>query len=416
MSTDSFISYDYSYPFLWFLDASIPSILKLLHNIDEVVIKEQDKRMLKSLKGERLVFVSNHPSTKEPPITFYLSRYTYSRFHYMAGREVFDWMNGFVGQVIKRMGAYSVIAGISDRESLKATRAILTEPEGKLVLFPEGEPTGNENDTLLPFQPGATQLAFWGYEDALKKDPKADICFLTTCIKYRMSGSIHEIRKDVDKSLDRLEQYFDLSKKGKTLVHRMLSIGRCLVERAEEDLGLKPGPTWDFDYRVGNLRHHILDTVAEKVRIKKWDFNANAIEKLRKLLSTFEMVSVGVPDPKKELPTLRAAKWGRLYLQKVYDFISIKKEYLVSKPTPERIYEWIYRFENEVFGSFSQRPSSAFVNFAPVFKISEYYPEYKKNKKETVDKLTQRQRDEIQKMLNLEIEKSYLLYPEDYMF
>lgn len=88
----------------------------------------------------------------------------------MASRNIFNWGFGIVGEVIKRVGAFSVLSGSADRDAIKMARKVLSEPEGKLVLYPEGMRSG-ENDNLVPFMPGMAQLAFWGLEDALKKIP-----------------------------------------------------------------------------------------------------------------------------------------------------------------------------------------------------------------------------------------------------
>ncbi len=416
MSTESFIPPIHNYPFMWFMDTTLKALMKGVNNVDEIVITDLDKEMLKKYKDERLIYISNHPSTKEPPISYIVGNHMYSRFHYMASREVFDWGNGVVGNLIQNIGAFSVIAGASDRESLKTTRAILAKPAGKLVLFPEGEPTGAENDNLLPFQAGVSQLGFWGYEDAIKLDSSADIIVLPAFVKYRMSGTKEEIRRDVDKSLEVMEKRLGISKKGKDITHRLLSIGKRLVERAEKQFGIIPDETQTFDYRIGRLRHRILDNVAETVALKKYNKEDHAIDKLRKILSTFEMVFVGVPDPKGELPSLDKAKWGRKYCQRAYDFISIKTDYLTSLPSAERIYEWIYRFERELIGYTIQRPQKAYVHFAPAFKISEYYGAYKKDKKGTVENLTKRLRDEIQKLLDREVQLSERLFPDEYKF
>jgi hypothetical protein len=416
MSIQSFIPPIHNYPFMWLMDNALKILMKGVNNVDEIVITDHDKEMLKKYRNERLIYISNHPSTKEPPISYIVGNHMYSRFHYMASREVFDWGYGVVGNLIQNIGAFSVIAGSSDRESLKATRAILSKPGGKLVLFPEGEPTGAENDNLLPFQSGVSQLGFWGYEDAIKIDPKADITVLPAFVKYRISGTQEEIRRDVDKSLEVMEKRLGISKKGKDIVYRLLSIGKRLVERAEKQFGITPDETQSFDYRIGRLRHRILDIVAETVDLKKYNKDDHAIDKLRKILSTFEMVFVGLPDPKGELPSLDKAKWGRKYCQRAYDFISIKTEYLTSFPSAERIYEWIYRFESELIGYTIQRPQKAYVHFAPDFKISEYYANYKKDKKGTVESLTARLRAEIQSLLDREVENSDVLFPEDFLF
>lgn len=394
----------------------MPGLLKMVHNIDEILVSENDKMMLKDLRNQRVILIGNHPTTKEPPIAFQVSQMMYSRFHYMAGREVFDWGNGMVGKLIQSAGAYSVLAGISDRESLKVSREIIAKKGGKLALFPEGEPTGGENDNLLPFQAGAAQLGFWGYEDAKKKDADAEVYILPMFVKYRMSGPLIDIRRDVDRSLDIMERHYRITKTGKTIVHRLLSIGKQMVLAAEKEFGIEPQEEWDFDYRVGRLRHTILDMVAERAAIDKWNKEANSIEKLRKLLSVFEMVSIGMDDPKLNLPDKETAFWGREFCQRAYDFISIHTEYIKSFPTPERIYEWIYRFENEALGFSRQRRQRAYVRFTRPYKMSEIYPEYKKKKRVILEKLTTDLRNDIQGLLDKEKALSYLLFEEDYTF
>ena len=418
MSIESFIHPKFNFPFMWFMDASIGKLLSIVHNIESVEVSENDKKMLKSLQKERVIYISNHPSTKEPPIAYYIGNLMYSRFYYMAAREVFDWGYGMVGKIIQSVGAYSIIAGTADRESLKQTRAILAQAGGKLVLFPEGEPTGGENDNLLPFQQGVTQLGFWGYEDALKIDPKAEIFILPAFIKYRFSGSPDSIRSEIDTSLKKMEDHFGLVKKGKTPVQRLFSIGEQMILENEKLFGIVPEESQTFDYRIGQLRHKILNFVADSVGLKKFNREANAIDKLRTILSVFEMVSLGLPDPKNELPSKEAAKWGRKYCQKAYDFISIQTPYLEQFPSAERIYEWIYRFEQELFGSTKPRPSKAYVSFSEPIKLSEKYIEYKnsKSKKTVVEDLTKELRNRVQILLDEEITKSARIFPEDFVY
>ncbi|MCB1176619.1 MAG: 1-acyl-sn-glycerol-3-phosphate acyltransferase, partial [Leptospiraceae bacterium] len=212
--------------------------------------------------------------------------------------------------------------------------------------------------------------------------------------------------------------HFGIKKHGKTIVHRLLSLGKRLIEQNEKKFGIPIDESKTFEYRIGHLRHSILDHVAYTAGIKKYNKDANAIDKLRTILSTFEMVQVGAPDPKKELPSLELATWGRNYCQIVYDFIAIHPSYLSEYPSPERIYEWIYKFENELFGSFKPRPTRAYISFTEPLYLSKKYKEYKSstNKKEIADKLTGEMRDKIQELLDAEKRKSYLLFEPDFTF
>ena len=164
-----FIPPGYSLPLNWTVDFLFPVLLKIVQNIEDVVIRPEDIQMLREHKDDRMLFLTNHPTTAEPPLVHHIGKLMGTRFRYMASRQVFDWSWGLVGKVISQLGAFSVIAGINDRDSFKAARSVLAEPGGKLVLFPEGEPTSGENDSLMPFQPGIAQLGFWAMDDARKR-------------------------------------------------------------------------------------------------------------------------------------------------------------------------------------------------------------------------------------------------------
>ncbi len=418
MSIKSFIPAKFNLPVLWFTDLTLPLLLKAVHNIDAIEISNEDKQILKSMQNERLIYVSNHPTTKEPPVAYNSANIMNSRFYYMAAREVFSWGAGLVGDFIQSIGAFSVLAGAPDRESLKAAREILASRSGKLVLFPEGEPTSGMNDTLLPFQPGVSQLGFWGLEDALKADPNAKVNVLLTYVKYRMNTSIDWMQKDIDQSLTRLEARLGISKTGKDIVHRFLSVGKRMIEREEREYGIhiEPDKLEDFDYRLGRMRHAMLDNIAIKANIPKWDKGTNAIEKLRKILSTLELVVIGAPNPKGELPSLEMATWARKAAVKAYEFISIQTSYIKELPSAERLYEFLYRYENEIFGETKNRPHKAVVRVAKPFLINEYYESYKTDKKKTVEELTTRLKHDMENLLNEEIQKSTPLFPSNYIF
>ncbi|MCC5816638.1 MAG: 1-acyl-sn-glycerol-3-phosphate acyltransferase [Leptospira sp.] len=416
MSMNSFIPPKFNYPFLWFTDFSLPFLFKLIHNLESVEVSDEDRALLKTLKNERLIVISNHPTTKEPPVIYTLANIMSSRFHYMASREVFDWAGGFVGEFIQSIGAYSVIAGTNDRDSLKATRNLLASPGGKLALFPEGEPTSGLNDTLLPFQPGIAQLGFWGMEDAIKKDPEAKVQVLPCFIKYKMSQPKDAMQKDMDRSLEILENKMGITKLGKTITQRFQSIGRRLIEKEEREYGIVPEANQDYNFRLGRLRHTILDNVAKKIELAKYDKEDNAIVKLRKILSFLELVNLGLDTGKEKAPSKEVAKWARTAAQRAYDSISMQVEYIEEHPCAERLYEWLYRFETEVLGETKNRPHIAKISLSQLVNLKDYLQEYKQDKKGTVQVVTNLFRERMDEMLHKEISDTELLYPPGYTF
>ncbi|MEM7180251.1 MAG: 1-acyl-sn-glycerol-3-phosphate acyltransferase [Spirochaetota bacterium] len=402
-----FISPGFNLPLSWTADLLFPVLLKTVHNINEVVIQEEDKQMLRELKDERVLFFSNHPTTAEPPIAYHIANIMGSRFKYMASRQVFDWSFGLTGLIIANLGAFSVIAGIADRESMKAARSSLSEPKGKLVLFPEGEPTSGENDNLMPFQSGLAQLSFWALDDARKIDKKADIHILPAFMKYIIDAPRREIENDLDKSIRKIEKKYGIPPRDKNLLRRFFTVGRYLVEEAEYEYKIKTPRKHDFDYRIGRVRHAILDNIAEKINAPNYKKKADAIQKLRQLFALLEMISIKYPDPKLPKISDKELEWAKREAVKAFDVIVIKREYLLSYPSPERFYEWLARYESYVFGTTpraiggeaSHLPRKAYVKFQKPFQLSEYHSLYKKSKKEAVEEMLTRLRTDMQSSL-----------------
>ena len=116
------------------------------------------------VRGKRGMICPNHSNRHDPQVMFAFARIVKEDFNYIAAREVFDWDDGWNGWWIQRLGAYSVVRGAADRESFKMTRKIIAEGKKKLVLFPEGE-ISRQNDTLMALESGAAQLCFWAVEE-----------------------------------------------------------------------------------------------------------------------------------------------------------------------------------------------------------------------------------------------------------
>lgn len=404
---EAFIPPAFNLPVAWMIDFSMPLLLKQVQNIDRVVFRPEDAKLLRSLKNERLIYASNHPSTAEPPIAYCAAMRMGSRFHYMAARQVFDWGYGFVGRFIQSIGAFSVIPGVADRESLKASRAILASPAGKLCLFPEGEPTSGENDSLMPFQPGIAQLGFWSLEDARKTEPNADVKILPAFVKYIIKGTDASIKVELHTALRVIETELEIDPGNRNLLRRFLFIGRILLERAEREYRVPAGSAADYDYRIGRIRHAILDQVQERFNFAHWDPKADAIQKLRFLLAQLEIIEVGIAEAER-LPRLTKVEleWAKQECMRAYSFISARPEYIIARPTAERFFEWLVRYENAVLGKSKQRARDAHVFYGPVTSLGAIYDDYKKNKRKVVDQVTRELRESMDVLLTRSLELS----------
>ncbi|MDZ4724585.1 MAG: 1-acyl-sn-glycerol-3-phosphate acyltransferase [Leptospira sp.] len=396
----SFIPPAFDLPFAWTLDLSFPILSKLLFNLDGVEISKEDKRLLNDLKNKRLLYLSNHPSDVEPAIAYYVANEMGSRFHFMASRSIFNWGFGLVGEFIKRVGAFSVLTGSADRDAIKMARKILSASEGKLVLYPEGMMSG-ENDNLVSFMPGVAQIAFGGLEDALKRDPAADLYVLPTFVKYIISGSKETIVREIENSLQRIERKLKLYPGGRTLLRRFLTVGRVLLEETEFELGVPKADIEgkDFDYRLGRARHTALNQAGNILNVKFKDTD-HAIDKIRQLFTALDAMDAGSPLPTtpKEL-TPQNIRRARQLVDTAYTFLITRQKSLIQHPSAERLFEWIISFERHVFGKSEDRARRAHVLVSSPISLTPYHKIYLSNKREGISALMSEVRKQMERLV-----------------
>ncbi len=396
----SFISPSIEYPLLWSLDFAFPVITKLAFNLEGVEISKEDEARLKNFKDKRLLYISNHPTSIEPPIAYYVASRMGTRFYYMASRNVFTWGFGVVGELIKRIGAFSVLSGGADRDALKMSRKILSDPSGKLVIYPEGMMSG-ENDNLVPFMPGIAQIGIWGLEDAKKKDPKAEIFVLPAFVKYKLTGSRESKLREIETSLARIEGKLKVFPGGRTLLRRFLTVGRVILEQTEFELGIPKSEIEgkDFDYRLGRARHAALNKAGRILNIQFQD-TENAIVKIRELFTALDSWDAGMPLPStpKEIGNQEIQK-ARKLVDMAYTFLITKPKNLISYPSSERLMEWIYSFERHLFGTLNYRPRKAHVLLGEVFSLEPYYQTYQTNKKQALIEIMAELRKRMEAMV-----------------
>lgn len=403
-----FLGPNFNLPILWITDLLADKIIRYSHNIENIIISEEDKKMLRNLEKERLLFFTNHPSTAEPMIAYHIANVMGSRFHYMTTRRAFDFLSGVASIFLRGLGCFSVVPGIPDKESLKMARSILTQPKGKLVLFPEGEPMCGENDVLMPLQPGILKLSLSAYEDLQKIETGSDITILSGFIKYKIKSSTERVLEDLLHSIQNIENHLGLESGNRNLLRRFLMVGRVLLENGEKEYGIQSFQSEDYNFRIDRLRHKILDRVAHQLQLINFNEQADAIQKLRHLTSIIELIELKYPHLK--LPSLSSREIEEIKRDciRAYDFITIKTDYLVSKPTPERFYEWLQRFESIVLnknpqamgGVPSHLPRDAYVYFSKPFLVSNCYKDYKRNKKAGLLNFLQHVEDDMKTLLN----------------
>lgn len=128
------------------------------HRIREMVLDGEMEQVREAQsKGERLMFVINHPTHSDPQVVTELHRRLGVDSCFMAAYDVFlrSPVNAWVMQ---RMGNFSIDREGSDRKAMAAAIDVLKKGERALNIFPEGN-VYLTNDRVAPFLDGAAFIA-----------------------------------------------------------------------------------------------------------------------------------------------------------------------------------------------------------------------------------------------------------------
>jgi 1-acyl-sn-glycerol-3-phosphate acyltransferase len=320
-----------------------------------VEISDDDIARLRAVADQRVVLCPNHPTNTDPALLVELSRRARMPFYYLSCREAFDGWRGLWGFLISRLGAYSVVRGTIDRESFRYSRELIAKPKTKLVIFPEGE-VYSQNDSLLPFQVGAIQLALWGQEEARKTTPDAKVLLLPIALRYRFVG---DVTPELDRKLAALESKLGLSaNRGSDLNQlygRMRKVAVCVLQEVEREYSLASEVDEDLTPRFEAAKEAALARAAQLMDEKMP--RGSLPERMRVLLhhveSEWHRLDETLDSDEFDIEhmdkTLRA--WRDL--ERLANWVAIHDGYASQHLTQERLAEVIFRLEADVLGSAS---------------------------------------------------------------
>lgn len=371
------------------------------------------------LKGKHTMVCPNHSNRHDPQIMFSFGVKAGEYFNFVAAREVFDYDHGVNGWWLQHLGTYSVVRGAADRESFKTTRRILSEGPKKLVLFPEGE-ISRQNDTIMPLESGAAQLSFWAMADlekkgqAAKKDDKSEsaadalgfepVYIQPMAFKYTYP---EDIASELRGSLKSLEMRLGLKVEEEgSFQSRIKRLAETLLSTLEKEYNFKPKDAVNMNDRVKQLRVHILQNLAGILSVEL-EPDARELEWVRVLRNKLDDFiyedEKDMSEYEKEIHAEKEKTYKTYYkdLNRVVNFISIYDGYVSERSTQERIAEVLERMETEVLGGESP-PKGArevMIDVGEAINLGDYWSLYKKNKKEAVNQVTERLFSEISRML-----------------
>jgi len=356
-----------------------------------VQIDDASLQRLKTIQGQRGLILPNHPSEWDPCVLFEISRRLKENFFFVAAREVFDYTYGLRGWFFQKLGVYSLVRGYNDRKSLKTSIEILAENKGRLVIFIEGE-ISNQNETLLPVEPGVIQLAFMALNECYKESgkditklPSLYICPLGLYYAYNPVG----IEAAMEQSIQQLEAAVNTEAIG-NMFNRIQAIATQVLIGAAGQLGYELPKDATLAKNVKALSAFMLTKLESVINIEPNEKLSN-LDRIREIRNTIDKVLSNQENNTLYAKRLHAHQRSVLKnfyedLGRVVNFIAIHEGYL--KPDMPHYIEILRRLEKEVFGEYRLvHPRTAIVTVPEPIDLKPHFEAFLADKKAVVTQL-----------------------------
>ena len=357
-------------------------------------IEAADIDRLKALEDKRVVYLVNHPTFDDGIVMFMLSARLGQLFHYIVAHDNFQ---GWQGKLLQWGGAYSIRRGLGDRASITQTLKLLKQPASKLVIFPEGA-CSYQNDTVTPFRTGAIQMPLQAINQLAKQNNNlADLYLVPLGLKYRYTASMHSA---IAQTLDRLEAALAIPHPASDFYSRLRTVSESVFRRLETEYEFDSTlqMQMDWNHRIEQLKTHLLTECEQSLGLTMAP-QFSMRERVYKIQAVLE-------EQSQALETLDAGKAGVLYqaTERLLNFAAIYDGYVAESPTSERFLDTLMRLEREVFQlpkPIAKGPRKAIVRMGEPVNLKDYVQAYKQDRGTTTTQLTQQLQQAVQTNLDL---------------
>lgn len=224
----------------------------------EVRPSEHCLSLIRAVQNTPAVLAVNHIDRCDPSVVATLSTRCGEDYYYLAARELFDENYGLRGALMQGSGVYSVIRGKpEDIESKVKTIELIAEGRQKLVMFPEGDVTGRD-DEIQPLKVDGIANLFEAQRRSLLGDQRKPVEIIPVAIYYEACANTQQPLKDC---LGRLEYFLNLPTWPGPVEARIQAVLHGMLRQMEEHYGA-PSDSKNSDDRIEKLCHFIISAVA----------------------------------------------------------------------------------------------------------------------------------------------------------
>ncbi|MGG6293027.1 1-acyl-sn-glycerol-3-phosphate acyltransferase [Leptolyngbya sp. AN02str] len=351
-------------------------------------LEPQSVERIRALATQRLLLLPNHPTHFDWLAVFLLSGRVGHAFNILAAQEQFK---GATGWLMQRVGVYSVRRGMGDRPSIAKTLEILTQPSCRLIIFPEGG-YSFQNDTVMPFRSGAVQIALQAMSKVAKQDEQADLYVLPVSLKYRYLNDMAPI---IDDTLTRLERSLQIPTTTTDFYDRLLAVADRAMLQFEHEyaLTLEQTSALDRNQRIQAIRQQVLAFCEASLGL---DPKPN--DPLRERVYRVQRSLDSTAEAAASISTDLSAKI-RIATNRLLNFDALYYGYVADQPTPERFLDTLIRLERAIFNIDQPAPKGdceVIVHVGEAVNLADYLEAYQRDRTSTTEQLTDRFRQAVQ--------------------
>lgn len=231
----------------------LPFYLNFVEHLSFKFSHTQD-RPANFLKGKNVVIVINHSDRQDPLLLVALGKHMHQEFYCIAARESFDWGYGILGWMFQRFGCFSVDRGTTDFKSIHTTKSILTDSSKTLIVFPEGEVTGDDH-TVHEINPALMHVFLNAQKKIAHDQSSQSLWVLPIGVSYRLLTDLHS---SVDKTLTQVEERLEIKR-----TRRVDPAARAI--NAVDTLLKNYSTKYEFELRNEKPRHEQVRLLARHV-------------------------------------------------------------------------------------------------------------------------------------------------------
>ncbi|MEP0813342.1 MAG: 1-acyl-sn-glycerol-3-phosphate acyltransferase [bacterium] len=387
--------------FMWLARRIAGCYLRWYMKIIRVEVADDGLDILESLRGQRVIFTPNHP-TSDPAVLYVLSGRLNMNFVWMAARELFE--NAVQGALMANIGVFSVDRGRRDEDALRAAREVVMSGKNWLVIFPEG--TNHQlHDEILPFLPGAARMGLEALAELEKRgDDLPPVYLLPAALRYYYTG---DMRGKAAAILARLERRLGLqSGHKKKWRERLAAISELVMILNERHYGVVPDANMGGEARLERLKEIALRRVAEGLGVEPPDPDSPTRNRVRKLLNvSSEMLHAESEAGGRYARELDAERHERIYqlrseLLRISRFMPLRWDYEIDMPTIENFLDILNLLEKDLLGKDRMwGPRAVMIKVGKPVDLREYLAEFKADPVETSERIMLLIENEVRELL-----------------